>query len=511
MVKCLFRYLSFVLFVFFACSKDEDLNNMTPPPQAIDIDLGAFTKNFRGFNLLGKFDINWSNSGFSEEDFIIMQDLGFNFARLPLDYNTYTKYGDWDTFLEEEVSEIDRALAWGKQYGVHICINLHRAPGYSVNTSAIPPNHQVSLWTNAGAQEAFVNHWAYFAERYRDEDYHDLSFNLVNEPANVDESTYTSVMKKAIDKIHSINPNRVIFVDALEWARELMGTLKGERNIIQAIHVYEPFTLTHYKASWVQGSNSWPEPVWPMVDIPNYLYGPEKPDFQSPLVLQGNFSGGSEVVVNVHQVSLRSTLTIKLDDVVIYEKYFVTGPEKGEDWTEIILTQWGYQNISRKDYTVTLPADGAKLSIENSFGDWMTYNSIVIKSDTGSFSLIPGNTAWGELQGTYRITGDGNITDETGSPLLLLGTLNEVLEEARQEGIPVMIQEFGVHNLTPHPVTIRYLSDVVSIFRENELGFALWNLNGSFGIIDSGRDDCDYESYRGHLLDRALLDVLKGE
>ena len=197
--------------------------------------------------------------------------------------------------------------------------------------------------------------------------------------------------------------------------------------------------------------------------------------------------------------------------MVIYEKYFVTGPEKGEDWTEIILTQWGYQNISRKDYTVTLPADGAKLSIENSFGDWMTYNSIVIKSDTGSFSLIPGNTAWGERQGTYRITGDGNITDETGSPLLLLGTLNEVLEEARQEGIPVMIQEFGVHNQTPHPVTIRYLSDVVSIFRENELGFALWNLNGSFGIIDSGRDDCDYESYRGHLLDRALLDVLKGE
>jgi aryl-phospho-beta-D-glucosidase BglC (GH1 family) len=500
----------FILFLFIACSKDDDVNNMEPPPQAVDIDLEAFTKNFRGFNLQGKFDVNWSNTGFSEEHFIIMQDLGFNFARLPLDYNTYTKYGDWDTFIDEGVMEIDQAIEWGKKYGVHICLNLHRAPGYSVNTSEIPSNHRLDLWTNTDAQEAFVNHWGYFSERYKDEDYRDLSFNLVNEPANVDEAKYVSVMKKAIDKIHSINPNRVVFVDALEWAREPMRPINGTNNIIQAIHVYEPFTLTHYKASWVNGSNSWPVPVWPMVDISNYLFGPEKPEFQSPLVLKGNFTAGSEITVNVHQVSIRSRLTIKLDGELIYEKNFVTGPDKGDDWTEIILTQWGYQNISRKDYSVTLPSDGSELVIENSFGDWMTYNSLTIKSNNDTISLIPGNTAWGEKQGTYIVTNTGNLTAENGDPILLLGTLTDVIEEARQAGIPLMIQEFGVHNQTPHSVSIRYLSDVVSVFNENELGFALWNLNGSFGIIDSGRDDCDYESYRGHQLDRALLDVLKG-
>ena len=117
----------------------------------------------KGFNLLGKFDVNFSNYGFTEEEFMIIQDLGFNFVRIPLDYRTYTQAGNWDVFLEDEVAKIDKVVEWGKKYGVHVCLNLHRAPGYCVNPSTLPPNQDLDLWTNTTAQEAFVNHWAYFA------------------------------------------------------------------------------------------------------------------------------------------------------------------------------------------------------------------------------------------------------------------------------------------------------------------------------------------------------------
>jgi endoglucanase len=40
------------------------------------------------------------------------------------------------------------------------------------------------------------------------------------------------------------------------------------------------------------------------------------------------------------------------------------------------------------------------------------------------------------------------------------------------------------------------------------IGYALWNLRGSFGILDSDRADVAYEDWRGHRLDRALLDLL---
>jgi endoglucanase len=37
----------------------------------------------------------------------------------------------------------------------------------------------------------------------------------------------------------------------------------------------------------------------------------------------------------------------------------------------------------------------------------------------------------------------------------------------------------------------------------------LWNLRGSFGVLDSGRTDVQYQEFRGHKLDRAMLKVLQ--
>lgn len=500
------KFFWLLTILFWGCQKEE---GPQPQPPANSVDLDLFSSNLKGFNLQGKFDTFWSNEGFKEEDFILLSDLGFNFARLPLDYLTYTQWGDWNVFLESEVAEIDQAIEWGKKYAVHICINLHRAPGYSVNVSdQIPADQKLNLWTDLAAQDAFVKHWEYFAKRYKDVPLEDLSFNLLNEPANVDESTYVAIMQKAIDRIHAINPNRVIFVDGLNYANDLILSLKNVPNVIQAIHAYEPFTLTHYKASWVDGSDSWPEPKWPMFDISNSLYGSWKPEYKSSLIFQGNFSKDSEIIINVNQVSIESTLEIKLDEQVIYTKHFVCGPDLGEDWTEINLTQWGYQNISNKDYSVVLPDDGSSLTISNTEGDWMTFNQITINSGTDELIIIPGNTSWGSMQDTYLIDSDGKITDDNGNSLLLRN-LHEKLEMADEEGIPVMIQEFGVHNQTPHAVTLAFLSDLVRVFTEYNKGYALWNLEGSFGIINSGRTDCNYESYEGELLDREMLDIIK--
>jgi endoglucanase len=34
--------------------------------------------------------------------------------------------------------------------------------------------------------------------------------------------------------------------------------------IAQSAHCYNPIKLTHYKASWMPGSDQWPEPAWPL-------------------------------------------------------------------------------------------------------------------------------------------------------------------------------------------------------------------------------------------------------
>jgi len=496
-------FICFTVF-FFGCKREVDQPlNFTP------IDLDLFSKNLKGFNLLGKFDVSWSDYGYSEEEFIILHDLGFNFVRLPLDYRTYTQPGNWDIFLSDQVAEIDKAVEWGKKYGVHVCICLHRAPGYCVNQSALPANQDLNLWTDATAQEAFVNHWAYFANRYKGVPYNELSFNLLNEPGDMDENTYVKVMQKAIDKIQHINPDRVIFVDGINYGRDIMLSLRNTKNIIQAIHVYDPFQVTHYKASWVEGSDTWPVPVWPMTNISQFLYGPAKSEFYSPLVLEGTFLKDTKITVNVQQVSVQSTLQIKLDDSEIYNKVFICGSDPGEDWTQIVPTQWGYQNISGKDYSVVLPSQGSRLTITNTNGDWMTINKITLKSGTGELVIVPSNSDWGSKQVTYKITSEGKITDVNGNPVLALGGLISTLEFAKAENVPVMIQEFGVYNQTPHNVTIDYLTDLVSVFNKNHLGYAMWNLIGTMGIINSERTDFTYELYRGKQLDREMTTIMQ--
>ena len=118
MVRKLVKLLVLIAIFLVGCNREENR-----PLNFIPIDLDLFSKNMKGFNLLGQFDVNFSNYGFTEEEFIILQDLGFNFVRIPLDYRTYTKAGDWDVFLEDEVSKIDNVVEWGKKYDVHVCLN----------------------------------------------------------------------------------------------------------------------------------------------------------------------------------------------------------------------------------------------------------------------------------------------------------------------------------------------------------------------------------------------------
>jgi hypothetical protein len=216
-----------------------------------------------------------------------------------------------------------------------------------------------------------------------------------------------------------------------------------------------------------------------------------------------------EVIMNVHQVSIQSKLEIKLDNTTVFSKSFVCGPDPGEDWTQIINTQWGYQNISGKDYSVVLPQNGTRLTFTNATGDWMSFNKILLRSLTDTLEIIPGNTSWGTKQSAYKITSDGTITDKDGYPAVPLGSLKERLEQAKSENIPVMIQEFGVYNKTPHAVTIGYLTDAVSVFNKSKVGYAMWNLIGTMGIIDSKRADCSYEPYRGKSIDRQMTTIIQ--
>lgn len=215
---------------------------------------------WRGFNLLEKFMLGM-NAPYKERDFDFIAANGFNYVRLPLDYRIWTS--DTGDIRDEALDDIDDAVKFALSRGIHLTICLHRAPGYTVAT----PKEPLDLWGEGPesdlARRLFARQWAMFAARYRGVPADALSFNLVNEPPAVTEEQYLRVATAAVEAIRHEDPDRLIIADGRGYGREptpLLAPLK----IAQAGRGYEPFHLTHYHAGWVQGSDQWPLPTWPL-------------------------------------------------------------------------------------------------------------------------------------------------------------------------------------------------------------------------------------------------------
>ena len=91
-------------------------------------DVGMKTEAFRpkerwyGFNLLGMFCQTKMEAGdkrifgyFPEDRFQWMNEWGFNFARLPLDYRVFVEKDDWMKPVESQLQNLDEAVRFGKK------------------------------------------------------------------------------------------------------------------------------------------------------------------------------------------------------------------------------------------------------------------------------------------------------------------------------------------------------------------------------------------------------------
>jgi endoglucanase len=77
-----------------------------------------------------------------------------------------------------------------------------------------------------------------------------------------------------------------------------------------------------------------------------------------------------------------------------------------------------------------------------------------------------------------------------------------------EQGVPIHVGEWGCFNRTPHAVALAWMTDLLALWKEAGWGWSMWNLQGTFGVVDSGRTDVQYESFHGHKLDRKMLELL---
>ncbi len=486
---------------------DEILSMETSLPKASYDNLPQW----KGFNLLNKF--NGRNDPFDEKVFEYISRMGYNFVRLPMDYRMWTRDGDWYKIDEATIAEIDRAVGYGIRHSIHVDLNFHRAPGYTVAT----PPEKTNLLTDSEAQQAFAFQWRMFARRYKGISSDVLSFNLVNEPAGVNGKTYANAVTPAVNAIHEEDPDRLIIADGLEYGRIPVPELVPLK-VAQSFRGYEPFRITHYKAGWVNGADMFPEPQWPaMYEMNGYLYGNSKKELQSPLIIKSEDGfPACEAGIFVNVISMNAEIVIYADGREVYNKKIVCSDGEGEWERAVFRQEWNtYQNIFNREYKVKIPAGTKNLEFAVKEGDWLTFSEVCIRPEGREPIILKANSAeWGKRSDPLTIRSDGVIVSSgfdggmAGSDWLISKYMNDWKEFSEQNGIGIMIGEWGVHNQTPHDVTLRLMEDMLKAFRKLNMGWALWNLDGSFGIINSGRKDVQYVEFEGQKLDKIMSDLL---
>ncbi len=325
---------------------------------------------YRGFNLLEKFSEWKPRAKFQEQDFEIMAEWGFDFARIPMSYWLWASKDNWFKIDEDVIKDIDEVVELGKKYKIHINLNLHRIPGYCINGRDKEP---VDLYEGTPenmkkALEGAVFHWKMFAKRYKGIPSSQLSFDLINEPPHAEtEDPHVQVVTALVNAIRQEDPGRLIFSDGADAGRTpILGV--ADLGIVQSARGYDPMLISHYKAEWTSNwLDSSKVPTWPL----------------------------------------------KAKDGTLWDKAYLK--------TRII-------------------------------DPWL--------------------------------------------PLIKMG-------------VPVHVGEFGAYNKTPHNVVLAWMKDMLSLWKESKWGFAMWNLRGSMGVLDSERTDVQYEDYKGHKLDRKMLELMK--
>lgn len=197
-------------------------------------------------------------------DFMAME--GFDFVRIPTDYRVWTEGFDYDAPDEAVFELIDSYLEACGVRGLHLALNLHRAPGYCITGWE---RERDNLWLDEIAQDAFVATWERFAGRWLGVPGERLSFDLVNEPPAVGVRGFTRenharLMRRTVAAVRSVDPGRPITIDGLDGGNLAVPEL-ADLGVTHSGRGYQPYPVSHWGAPWFDGWREGDAPRYPGV------------------------------------------------------------------------------------------------------------------------------------------------------------------------------------------------------------------------------------------------------
>ncbi|KAL2681092.1 hypothetical protein Neosp_008695 [[Neocosmospora] mangrovei] len=175
---------------------------------------------------------------FTENDAKFLQSFGLNSLRLPFSYKHFEDDMNPRQLKEEGFKHLDRVIDLCSSHGIYTILDMHTVPGCQ-NQDWHSDNHTsyAAFWDFKDHQDRTVWLWEAFARRYKDNPWV-AGFNLLNEPADPEQTRVAEFYGRLEKAIRVIDPNHMLFLDGNTYAMEWKGFKDILPNSIYAIHDY---------------------------------------------------------------------------------------------------------------------------------------------------------------------------------------------------------------------------------------------------------------------------------
>jgi hypothetical protein len=183
----------------------------------------------------------------TETDFQLAKAMGFNFIRVPFWYRWFENDDAPYQYSEYGFRHLDKAIAWAKEHGLYVMLDLHGAVGGQSPWDHTGELSRGEFFINGEFQKRTAELWKALAKRYED-DAAVFAYDLLNEPFSAKGvEDWTKAHDMIYDAIRSIDSDTIIVMEdgyKLEenkWKdRGFFPDPKtmGWQNIVYSIHFY---------------------------------------------------------------------------------------------------------------------------------------------------------------------------------------------------------------------------------------------------------------------------------
>jgi len=201
-------------------------------------------------------------------DIRYIKSLGFNSIRVPLHYKLFLSARHSETLDGPGYHLLDRLIAWCRQEGLYVILDMHAAPGGQTGDNIDDSWGHPFLYDSEHNQALLIKIWKSLAERYSGETTV-LGYDLLNEPiAHFVDTEYFNpklepLFKRIATAIREVDPNHIIILTGAQWGTnfDMLGAPFDDK-LAYTFHTYWTDPVQDSIQRYVDFADTHNVPLW---------------------------------------------------------------------------------------------------------------------------------------------------------------------------------------------------------------------------------------------------------